>query len=302
MAAQEISANWKFELHNIDVLESTMAFVDTGTAHSGQICVFLHGNPSSSYIWRNIIPHVAPSARCIAPDLIGMGRSGKPKSIDYRFMDHQRYLEAFLNAVLPDDRIILVLHDWGSALGLDWARRNESRVAGLALMEFVRPIPSWDSFPEAARSAFQVFRSPQLGRKVLIEENAFVEQFLPTCVVRKLTEAEMDHYREPFLSVTSREPVWRWPNEYPIGGSPADMAMIISDAHNWLLQTDIPKMLFWATPGGLISAELAEWYIRTMKNTQGVDVGAGIHYLQEDNPHLIGTEIRDWLASGIPKS
>ena len=301
MAAQEISADFNFELRSVDILDSTMVFVDTGRAQSGLTCLFLHGNPTSSYIWRNIIPYVVPNARCIAPDLIGMGRSGKPKNIKYRFMDHQRYLEAFLNTVVPGDRIILVLHDWGSALGLDWARRNESRVSGLALMEFVRPIPSWDLFPEAARSTFQAFRSPELGRKLLIEENAFVEQFLPGCVVRKMTETEMDHYREPFLVVTSREPVWRWPNEYPIGDWPVDMSTIISDAHNWLLNTLVPKILFWATPGGLLSAEKAEWYARTMKNTRGVDIGPGIHYLQEDNPHLIGAEIRDWLASSILK-
>lgn len=300
MSTEGISADFNFERCTIDVLDSTMAFVDTGRVQSGLTCIFLHGNPTSSYLWRNVIPHVAPRARCIAPDLIGMGQSGKPANIDYRFMDHQRYLEAFLGIVVPDDQIILVLHDWGAALGLDWARRNENRVAGLALMEFIRAFPSWDSFPDTARSTFQEFRSPGLGRKLLIEENAFFEQFLPACVMRKLTETEMSHYRQPFSSEASREPVWRWPNELPVGGLPVDMSAIVSDFHDWLLQTHVPKLLFWATPGGLISPEEAQQYARTMKNTRAIDIGAGIHYLQEDNPHLIGSEIGEWLASSTP--
>ncbi|OQU93652.1 hypothetical protein CLAIMM_00134 [Cladophialophora immunda] len=299
MTAQEISAEFKFEQRSINVLDSTIAFVDTGKVQSGHTCIFLHGNPTSAYLWRNIILHVAPQARCIAPDLIGMGRSGKPENIEYRFTDHRRYVEAFLKIVVPDDRVVLVLHDWGAALGLDWARYNENRVAGLVLMEFVRSFPSWDAFPEAARATFQAFRSPELGRRLLIEQNAFVEEFLPAGVVRKLTETEMDHYRQAFLSEASREPIWRWPNELPVGGTPVDVARILSDGHHWLLQTPVPKILFWATPGGLLSPEDAAGYARTMKNARAIDIGAGIHYLQEDNPHLIGTEISKWLASGM---
>ena len=295
MAGQEISAEFNFELRNVDVLDSTMAFVDTGKRPSGLICVFLHGNPTSSYLWRNVIPHIAETARCIAPDLIGMGRSGKPENLEYRFMDHQRYLKAFLKAVVPDDNIILVLHDWGSALGLDWARHNEVRVAGLALMEFIRPIPTWEEFPETARDTFRAFRNPDLSRKMLIDDNFFVEQFLPSCVARKMTEAEMGAYREPYKMGSSREPVWRWPQEYPIGESPSDMSVIITGAHDWLLRTEMPKIFFWATPGGLIPADKAEWYAQNLRNTRSIGIGAGIHYLQEDNPHLIGEEIKNWL-------
>lgn len=204
-----------------------------------------------------------------------------------------------MDAVLPQGQIVLVLHDWGSVLGLEWARRNEGRVLGLALMEFISAIPSWEAFPDAARSAFQAFRNHEVSRKLLIEENAFVEQLLPSSIVRKLTEAEMNHYREPYKLPASREPLWPWPNELPIGGSPADMFEAVSVAHDWLKLTELPKILFWATPGALVSKEQADRFARTWKNTHSVGIGPWIHYLQEDNPHLTGDEIRKWLASCI---
>ena len=302
MEPQDISADFNFEMHHVDVLDSPMAYIDTRAHQPGPVCLFLHGNPTSSYIWRNVIPHISPKARCIAPDLIGMGRSGKPAGIEYRFSDHQRYLEAFLDTVLPHEQIVLVLHDWGSMLGLAWARRNESRVLGIALMEFISAIPSWQAFPDAARSAFQGFRNPEVGRKLLIEENAFVEQLLPSSVVRKLTEAEVEHYREPYKLPASREPLWCWPNELPIGGSPADMLDIVAAAHSWLNHTELPKVLFWSTPGGLVSMEQAEQYAQTWKNTRSVGIGPGVHYLQEDNPYLIGEEIEDWLQNTVQSS
>ena len=301
MVSQEISADFSYELHKVDVLDSTMTYVDTGPHQSGSVCLFVHGNPTSSYIWRNIIPHISPTARCIAPDLIGHGHSGKPEGLEYRFSDHQRYLQAFLDAVLPQGQIVLILHDWGTILGLDWARRNESRVLGLALMELVFVIPSWEAFPEAGRSKFQAFRDPEVGRKLLIDDNAFVEQLLPSMVVRKLTEVEMNHYREPYKLKASREPLWRWPNEIPIAGSPAYMVETVSVIHDWLKLTKLPKILFWATPGELVSKEKVDQYAQTWKNLHSVDIGPGYHYVQEDNPHLIGDEIGKWLASGILK-
>jgi haloalkane dehalogenase len=294
MEQKEISADFNYVHREVDVFESKMAYVDTGKA-SNETVVFLHGNPTSSYLWRNIIPHVASKARCIAPDLIGMGRSGKP-SIEYRFADHARYLDAFLDKVVPDSNVILVVHDWGSALGLEWARRHQDRVSGIALMEFITSI-RWDVFPEQARAAFQAFRFPKTGRKLVIDENAFIESILPSGIIRKLSDVEMDHYREPFKSAASREPIYRWPNELPIDGSPADVVEIVEKYHEWLLNTDTPVLLFWATPGGIIPEKAAEMYASTLKNVRSVSTGPGLHYIQEDNPHLIGHEIAEWLPT-----
>jgi haloalkane dehalogenase len=296
MEQTDISADFNFEFHHVEVLDSKMAYIDTGKP-SADTVLFLHGNPTSSYLWRNVIPHVYPNVRCVAPDLIGMGRSQKPSGIEYRFADHARYLDAFIEAVIPTGSIVLVLHDWGSVLGLYWARRHEHRVSGLALMEFIYPIPSWDEFPETGRAAFQAFRDPETSRKTLMEDNAFIEQFLPLCVARTLTDAEMDHYREPFKSVASREPIWRWPNELPISGSPADVFEIVQASHDWMVGTELPKLFFWATPGGLILEEKAKWYAQALKNVRSVGIGPGVHYLQEDNPHLIGKEIAKWLPT-----
>lgn len=294
MDRKEISADFNYVHREVDILDSKMAYVDTGPA-SDEVVVFLHGNPTSSYLWRNVIPHVSSKARCIALDLIGMGRSDKPP-IKYRFADHARYLSAFLDAIVPDSNIVLVTHDWGSALGLDWAQHHQDRVSGIALMEFITPL-RWDVFPEQAKAAFKAFRSPDTGRKLLVEENAFIESILPAGVVRKLSDAEMNHYREPFKSAASREPLYRWPNELPIEGSPADVVEIVEQYHEWLLSTDMPLLLFWATPGGLIPEKAAEWYASKFKNIRSVGIGPGIHYIQEDNPHLIGHEIAEWLPT-----
>ena len=203
------------QVKRVEVLGSQMAYVEAG---EGPVVLFQHGNPTSSYLWRNVIPHVAPHARCIAPDLIGMGASDKP-NIAYRVEDQARYFEAFIEALNLKD-LVLVLHDWGSALGLDWARRHEDRVRGLALMEFIYPIPTWLDIDSRSAEAFRGFRSDR-GRNLLIEENRFIEQVLPGGVVRGLTDEEMQAYREPFLDLGSREPVYRFPNELPIAGAPA---------------------------------------------------------------------------------
>lgn len=157
-------------------------------------------------------------------------------------------------------------------------------------MEFITPL-RWDVFPEQARAAFKAFRSPETGRKLLIDENAFIESILPSSIIRKLSETEMNHYREPFMSAASREPVYRWPKELPIEGTPADVVKIVENYHEWLLKNSIPKLLFWASPGGIIREKTADWYARTLKNVRSVCIGPGVHYIQEDNPHLIGDEI-----------
>src|ERR1700683_2152796 len=231
----------------IEVLGSQMSYVEAG---EGQVVLFQHGNPTSSYLWRNVIPHVAPHARCIAADLIGMGHSEKP-DITYQVEDHARYFEAFVEKLNLGD-VVLVLHDWGSALGLDWARRHEGRVRGLALMEFIRPIPTWLDVDPKGAEAFRAFRSDQ-GRKLLIDENRFIEQVLPGGVMRKLTNEEMTAYREPFLDPASREPVYRFPNELPIAGAPVDVWAMAESYCAWLIETETPKLLFYADPGAFIS-------------------------------------------------
>ncbi len=295
---EEISPDFDFIHSHVKVLNSQMAYIDTGSSSTATV-LFLHGNPTSSYLWRNVIPLVAPKARCIAPDLIGMAYSQKPPDIEYSFADHARYLNAFVEAIMPEGQIVLVLHDWGSALGLDWARRNEHRLAGLASMEFLTPYPSWDDFPVRPRSKelFRAFRTPGVGEKMLIEENAFIEVVLPGAVVRPLSEKEMDHYRRPFLSPESRRPLFKFPNSIPIAGSPADGGEIIARYYDWLLSNHLPKLFFWVTPGSLITESKAKELTSKLHNTRRVALGPGIHYVQEDNPHLIGSEIADWLPA-----
>ncbi|KAK3690970.1 hypothetical protein LTR37_018923 [Vermiconidia calcicola] len=303
---QQVNSDILFHLHRLHVDDGVeMAYVDTDPQQTHEkTVVFLHGNPTSSYLWRNIIPHVQPHARCIAPDLIGMGASSKPPYFDGRFHSHARYLETFLSHVNNNRAggIDLVLHDWGSALGLDWARRHEEEVAGLVLMEFIHPWPTWEDFAASgpARELFQLFRTPGgEGRKLLIEENAFIESVLPGGVIRPLTEAEMQHYRAPFLHPKHREPLYRFPNELPIAGQPEDVDAAVEAYHEWLLNSELRKLFFWASPGALIRQEDAAFYETKLKRCRSVFVGEGSHYLQEDHPDLIGREIGSWLTLNV---
>lgn len=290
--AQNISPDFPYESNYLEVLGSKLHYVDEG---SGDPILFLHGNPTSSYLWRNIIPYLTRLGRCIALDLIGMGKSDKP-DIEYRFFDHVNYVEGFIEK-LGLQNITLVLHDWGSALGFHYARRHESNVKGLAFMEAVlMPIPSWDAMPEDGRQLFQAFRTPEVGWDMIVNQNVFVEQVIPNMVARKLTEAEMNRYREPFKNPASRKPVWRWPNEIPIAGEPADVVEAVEVYNQWLQKTELPKLLFHGTPGGALPAPLVEWCRQNLKNLKTVDIGPGLHYLQEDNPHLIGAELATWYS------
>ncbi len=290
----DISADFPFTKRRVPVLASEMAYIEAGSSSQVTV-VFLHGNPTSSYLWRNVIPHVAAKSRCVAPDLIGMGDSGKLPGSAYGFAEHARYLEAFLDAVVPTGKIVLVLHDWGSGLGFDWARRHEDRLAGLAFMEFVRPWKTWEEFPDAGRELFRALRSPDTGRKLAIDDNTFVEQFLPGGVVRQLGEAEMSHYRAPFLNPADREILYRFPNDAPIADEPPEVYAQVEAYHDWLLASDLPKLLFHAQPGTVITADVAAWYTERLRNSRTVNLGPGLHYMQEDNPHGIGREIAAWL-------
>jgi haloalkane dehalogenase len=286
-----IPAQACFTSHFVEVHGHRMHFVDEG---QGDPILFLHGNPTSSYLWRNVIPNLTHQGCCIAPDLIGMGKSDHP-DLDYSFFDHVHYLEAFI-AELALTNITLVLHDWGSALGLHYAQRHETNVKALCLMEFIHPM-TWDDWQEPAKSLFQAFRTPQVGWDLIVNQNAFIEQVLPGSIVRKLSDAEMEQYRAPFANPSDRKPLWQFPNQLPIEGEPAEVVEVVEQYHDWLLQTPLPKLLFWATPGALIPPEKATWYQQHLLHVKTVHIGAGIHYLQEDNPQVIGQELATWYAS-----
>jgi len=287
-------------LPQVDVLDSKMAYREAGD-HEAPVVLFLHGNPTSSYIWRNILPLVAPVAHCIAPDLIGFGQSGKP-DIEYRFADHVRYLDAFLDRAGISSAFV-VAQDWGSGLAFHLAARRPEFFRGLAFLEFIRPMPTWNDFHLDQIETFQKFRTPGVGEEMILKGNAFVEGVLPGATVRKLTDQEMSVYRAPFPTPESRRPTWRFPNELPIDGKPADVYSTMEKAHHALAESSYPKLLFVGNPGALISPSFAEGFAKSLKNCRVVQLSSGLHYLQEDHPDVIGANIKEWLIElGISSS
>ncbi|MEE2638259.1 MAG: haloalkane dehalogenase [Acidobacteriota bacterium] len=278
----------------IQVRGRTMAYVEMG---GGDPIVFLHGNPTSSYLWRNILPPLASRGRVLAPDLIGMGDSDKlPASGPdrYRFVEHRDFLDDFLETVEVGSQVVLVVHDWGSALGFDWARRHAGRIQGLAYMEAIlRPI-TWEEFPARVRSLFKGFRAAE-GENLILEDNSFVEQVLPGAILRNLTPEEMAVYRQPYLEPgESRRPTLTWPRQIPIDGEPTDVVDIVEAYGTWLKQTPIPKLFVNAVPGALITGPLRE-FARTFPNQTEVTV-PGVHFVQEDSPDEIADAIADWMT------
>ncbi|BAV49731.1 alpha/beta hydrolase fold protein [Mesorhizobium loti] len=284
----------------VPVLDSTMSYVEAGA--SGPTVLFLHGNPTSSHIWRNIIPHVAPFGRCIAPDLIGYGQSGKP-DIDYRFFDQVRYLDAFLDALDIRD-VVLVAQDWGTALAFHLAARRPRRILGLAFMEFIRPFARWEDFHQRpqAREMFKALRTSGVGEKLVLEDNVFVEKVLPASVLRTMSDEEMAAYRAPFPTPQSRKPVLRLPRELPIEGQPADVAAISEHDHRALRLSTYPKLLFAGDPGALIGPQAAKEFAAGLKNCRFINLGPGAHYLQEDHADAIGSAIAGWLPQAVQAS
>lgn len=280
-------------LTQVPVLNSTMAYREAGSADSPTV-LFLHGNPTSSYIWRNIIPLVAPVAHCIAPDLIGFGQSGKP-DIEYRFFDHVRYLDTFLEK-LDISSAYVVAHDWGTGLAFYLAAQRPEFIRALAFMEFIRPMPTWNDFHADQIETFKKFRTRDVGEKMILDENFFVERVLPAATVRKLTEEEMAVYRAPFPTPESRRPTWRFPNDLPIAGEPADVYAAIEKAHRVFAQSSYPKLLFVGEPGALVSPAFAERFASGLKNCKLIHVGPGLHYLPEDHPKEIGSAVHNWLT------
>jgi haloalkane dehalogenase len=275
----------------VRVLDSEMAYVDVG---AGAPVVFLHGNPTSSYLWRNVIPHVAPAARCLAPDLIGMGESGPSGSGGYRFADHARYLDAWFEARGLARDVTLVVHDWGSALGFHWARRHPEAVRGLAYMEaIVRPL-TWGEWPESARTVFQAMRSPA-GEEMVLEKNVFVERILPASILRPLAPEEMDAYRRPFREPgEGRRPTLAWPREIPIDGAPADVVAVVEDYARWLAASPVPKLFVNADPGSILVGAQRD-FCRAWPNQREVTV-RGLHFVQEDSPAEIGRAVAEFVG------
>jgi haloalkane dehalogenase len=280
----------------VATLDSHMAYRHAGPADAPAV-LFLHGNPTSSFIWRDVLPRVKDVARAIAPDLIGFGESGKP-DIAYRFEDHVRYLDAFLAAIGLTEAFV-VAQDWGTALAFDLAARRPEFVRGLAFMEFIRPMPAWTDFHDndAARDLFKKFRTPGVGEAMVMDANVFVERVLPGGMKRKLSDEEMNVYRAPFPTRASRLPIWRLPNELPIAGEPADVYQRLERAHAALAASTYPKLLFVGEPGALVSPAFAEAFASRLINCRLVHLGPGLHYLQEDHADTIGRTLAEWIPA-----
>lgn len=287
-----ISADMKYQKKFQQVDGKRIAYVETG---EGDPIVFLHGNPTSSYLWRNVMPLLADQGRCIAPDLIGMGDSDKlePSGPErYQFVEHRRYLDAFLDALGIRQRATLVIHDWGSALGFDWAHRHPEAVLGIAYMEaIVRPM-TWDEWPAAIRDLFRGFRS-DAGEQMVLEKNVFVDRVLPGSVLRGLDEAEMAVYRAPFARAgEDRRPTLTWPRQIPLDGEPRDVCDIVAGYSKWLETSNVPKLFINADPGAILVDDMRDC-CRRWPNQHEVTV-AGSHFIQEDSPAEIGQAIADW--------
>ena len=280
------------DAHTVAVLDSSMHYRELGV---GKPVVFLHGNPTSSYLWRQVMPHVAARGRCIAPDLIGMGASGKP-DIGYRLRDHAAYLDAFLDA-LGLGHVTLVLHDWGVVLGLHLLARQPGRVRAVAFMEgHLHPIERWSDLGPDSEAMFRALRSPETGPELVLEQNFFVETVLPGGTLRPLTDEEMAAYRTPFPDPASRRPILRWVREIPIENDPPDVAEVVRDNARALIASAVPKLLLYAQPGAVIGAAEVAWCRAHLSRLTTVDLGPGLHFLPEDHPHEIGRAIARWLG------
>ncbi|WP_109993386.1 haloalkane dehalogenase [Salinisphaera sp. LB1] len=290
------SSKQPYTKQTVEVLGREMAYVEAG---SGDPIVFLHGNPTSSYLWRNVMPHLEKLGRCIAPDLIGMGDSDKlPDSgpASYRFVEHRKYLDALLEKLDVKENVTLVIHDWGSGLGFDWANRHRDAVQGIAYMEAIVCPVTWDDWPEQARGIFQAFRS-ESGEEICLKKNVFVERVLPTSILRELSDEEMDEYRRPFREQgEGRRPTLTWPREIPIEGEPEDVHKIVTEYGQWLSRSELPKLFINADPGIILIGKQRE-FCRTWPNQTEVTV-RGLHFVQEDSPHEIGEAVAAFV-SGI---
>lgn len=293
-----ISAAFPFEHQYVEVMGSQMAYVESGDP-AGTPILLVHGNPTSSYLWRNVIPHLEEHGRIIAVDLIGMGKSDKP-DIDYRFDDHAQYLDGFIKALALEE-IVLVLHDWGGGVGVDYAARNEDNVRGIAMFEMaVKPMSLKDA-DFATRFLFGRMRNPEAGEKMLIEDNFFIETLLPMMSGRKLSTEEMAVYRSPYLSEESRRPLRQWPLEIPLDGTPEDNTKRMGDNFEWLVGSDVPLFMLYADPGMIWTKNTRADLFEQLPRMKTASIGSGLHYLQEVQPTKLGTMIADWIGT-IPET
>ena len=292
MSKKTISSDFLFESKYLDVLGSKIHYIDEG---EGDPILFLHGNPTSNYLWRNIVPYLSDKGRCIAPDLIGMGKSDKP-DINYGFEDSYRYLSAFIEQ-MELKNVTLVIHDWGSGLGFHYATQNKANVKAIAFMEAIYDLPALDELPLAARMVTPLLRSPIFGKFVVGNLNLFIKKVLPDRVVRDLTKEEKAVYAAPYKTVESRRPLWVWPQQIPTDLSAhTPAARALSAWREWVPKSEIPKLCLYVTPGSAIQEKDAAKIRETFTNTDVVHVGEGLHFIQEDCPHEIGEALSHWYA------
>jgi len=290
MNKKEISATFPFESKYIKVKGSNIHYIEEG---SGDPIVFLHGNPTSNYLWRNIIPHLSKQGRCIAPDLIGMGKSDKP-DIEYGFADSYSYLEAFMEQ-MDLKNITLVLHDWGSGMGFNYANLHRENIKAIAFMEAMYNAPTMFDMPLSVKIGLKVLRNPVLGKFMAMNMNMFIKKMLPDMIVRKLTKEELAFYAEPYKTKKSRYPLWRWPQDVPFAdGKPTAATQAVKSWSAWLASSEIPKLCFYVTPGVAIKEKDVKVIRETFKNTEMIHLGEGLHFIQEDYPHEIGEGISKW--------
>jgi haloalkane dehalogenase len=292
-----ISATFPYQKQRRRVLGHEMAYVEVG---QGDPIVLLHGNPTSSYLWRNVLPHLEPLGRCVAPDLIGMGDSDKlPESGpgSYRFVEHRRYLDALLEALDVRERVTFVIHDWGSALGFDWANRHREAVKGIAFMEAIVRPQGWDHWDKInMRQALQKLRS-EAGEEMVLRDNFFIEKILPGAILRTLSAEEMAQYRRPFAEPgEGRRPTLTWPRQIPVDGEPADVVEIVAASADFLSKSQVPKLFFRVEPGAILANDEDLAFIRSLPALTEVEV-AGRHYVQEDSPDEIGRAIVAWMRT-----
>lgn len=290
---QPISSEPYGQLKYHEIAGRRMAYIDEG---QGDAIVFQHGNPTSSYLWRNIMPHLEGLGRLVACDLIGMGGSDKlsPSGPDrYHYAEQREFLFALWDALDLGDRVVLVLHDWGSALGFDWANQHRDRVQGIAYMEAIVIPMTWTDFHPSVRGVFQGFRSPQ-GEQMVLEQNIFVEGVLPGAIRRQLSDEEMNHYRRPFVDPgEDRRPTLSWPRNIPIDGEPAEVTALVNQYRGWLEESHVPKLFVNAEPGAILAGRIRD-YVRSWPNQAEITV-PGVHFLQEDSPHEIGSAVAQFV-------
>jgi haloalkane dehalogenase len=286
------SAAFPFESRYLDVLGSKMHYIDEG---EGAPVLFLHGNPTSSYLWRNVIPHVSGQARCIAVDLIGMGKSDHP-DLAYTFDDQYRYLCAFIEALGLDQKVTLVIHDWGSALGLRWAHEHADRVRGIAFMEaMIRPLSLAD-MPGSLKMAFRMMRTPGIGWLMISVGNIFLNKMLPDLTHAKLSPEALAYYKSAYPTIASRKSVRQWPSEVPLDGAPAGNVAVVLAYRKWLTETELPLLLFYGNDGVAIKAAELQWCRDNLTNLDVVELGDAKHFMQETHPDTIGSEVSRWFA------